>query len=49
MISAVLAKLPAPPALAYVCGANAFVSAAADALIAAGVAAERIKTERYGV
>ena len=45
----VLAKLPEPPALAYVCGANAFVTAAADALIAAGVAPERIKTERYGV
>jgi ferredoxin-NADP reductase len=49
MISAVLGKLPGPPALAYVCGANAFVTAAADALIAAGMAAERIKTERYGV
>jgi ferredoxin-NADP reductase len=49
MISQVLAKLPEPPAVAYVCGANAFVSVAADALIAAGVAAERIKTERYGV
>jgi ferredoxin-NADP reductase len=49
MISAVLGKLPDRPALAYVCGANAFVTAAADALIAAGVRAERIKTERYGV
>jgi len=49
MISAVLGRLPAAPALAYVCGANAFVTAAADALIAAGMAAERIKTERYGV
>ena len=49
MISQVLAKLPEPPAVAYVCGANAFVSVAADALVAVGVAAERIKTERYGV
>ena len=49
MITAVLGKLPAAPALAYVCGANAFVTAAADALIAAGMVAERIKTERYGV
>lgn len=48
MISTVLAKLPAAPALAYVCGANAFVSAASDALIAAGIAPERIRTERYG-
>jgi ferredoxin-NADP reductase len=49
MIGNVLARLPSPPGLAYVCGANAFVSAAADALIATGIAAERIKTERYGV
>jgi ferredoxin-NADP reductase len=49
MISAVFGKLPAAPTLAYVCGANAFVTAAADALIAAGMAADRIKTERYGV
>lgn len=49
MISAVLAKLPAAPALAYVCGANAFVSAASDALIAAGIASDKIRTERYGV
>jgi ferredoxin-NADP reductase len=49
MISQVLAKLPERPTVAYVCGANAFVSVAADALIAAGVEAERIKTERYGV
>jgi ferredoxin-NADP reductase len=49
MISQVLVKLPGSPAVAYVCGANAFVSVAADALIAAGVEAARIKTERYGV
>ncbi|MDW6022759.1 ferredoxin reductase [Mesorhizobium sp. BAC0120] len=49
MIERTLSTLPRRPALAYVCGANAFVSAASDALIAAGVAAERIRTERYGV
>jgi len=49
MIAELLGKLPEPPSVAYVCGANAFVSVAADALIAAGVAAGRIKTERYGV
>jgi ferredoxin-NADP reductase len=49
MISDVLSRLPGPPDLAYVCGANAFVSTAADALIAVGIAAERIRTERYGV
>ena len=36
MIAGVLSRLPAQPALAYVCGANLFVTAAADALIAAG-------------
>lgn len=49
MIAATLSKLPGRPALAFVCGANAFVGAASDALMAAGVAAERIRTERYGV
>lgn len=49
MISDVLAKLPDRPALAYVCGANAFVGVAADGLIAAGVTAEKIRTERYGI
>jgi len=49
MIAGVLSRLPARPALAYVCGANPFVTAAADALIAAGIAAEQIRTERYGV
>ena len=49
MIAGVLSRLPQPPALAYVCGANLFVTAAADALIAAGTAPERVRTERYGV
>jgi ferredoxin-NADP reductase len=49
MIESTVSTLPGRPALAYVCGANAFVSAASDALIAAGVATERIRTERYGV
>ncbi|TIU17205.1 MAG: oxidoreductase, partial [Mesorhizobium sp.] len=34
---------------AVVCGSNAFVSAAAQALIDAGVPAGLIRTERYGV
>ncbi|MBZ9816349.1 ferredoxin reductase [Mesorhizobium sp. CA7] len=42
-------RLPKAPRLAYVCGSNAFVSAAADALIGAGVPAGIIRTERYGV
>ena len=49
MICGRLSRLPEPPALAFVCGANAFVTAAADALIDAGVPAGLIRTERYGV
>jgi ferredoxin-NADP reductase len=48
MIGSTLSKLPGRPALAYVCGANAFVTAASDVLIAAGMEPERIRTERYG-
>jgi ferredoxin-NADP reductase len=33
----------------FVCGSNPFVNAAADGAVAAGVAAEKILTERYGV
>jgi ferredoxin-NADP reductase len=43
-----MARLPGPPMLAFVCGSNAFVSAAAQALIDAGVPAGLIRTERYG-
>jgi ferredoxin-NADP reductase len=49
MIAGLLSNLQGPPVLAFVCGANAFVTAAADALIAVGVRAEQILTERYGV
>ncbi|MEV8744670.1 MULTISPECIES: hypothetical protein [Mesorhizobium] len=49
MMAQAMARLPEPPGLAFVCGSNAFVSAAAQALIDAGVAAEIIRTERYGV
>jgi len=44
-----IVRLPEPPKLAFVCGSNAFVSAAAQALIDAGVPAGLIRTERYGV
>ncbi|MEQ1952676.1 FAD-binding oxidoreductase [Mesorhizobium yinganensis] len=47
-VQTVLAGLPGPPSLAFVCGNNAFVSTAADALVAAGIPPERIRTERYG-
>ncbi|WP_136616430.1 MULTISPECIES: FAD-binding oxidoreductase [Mesorhizobium] len=49
MMAQAMVRLPEPPGLAFVCGSNAFVSAAAQALIDAGVAAENIRTERYGV
>lgn len=49
MMVQAMARLPEPPRIAFVCGSNAFVSAAAQALIDAGVAAEIIRTERYGV
>ncbi|TPJ82566.1 ferredoxin reductase [Mesorhizobium sp. B2-6-2] len=49
MMAQAIERLPKAPRLAYVCGSNAFVSAAADALIGAGVPAGSIRTERYGV
>ncbi len=48
MVAETIMKLPSPPALVYVCGSNAFVEAASGAVIEAGVAAEAIRTERYG-
>lgn len=49
MMQQTIARLPEPPALAFVCGSNAFVSTAAQALIDADVPANLIRTERYGV
>lgn len=49
MVMRALARLPQPPTLAFVGGSNAFVSAAAQALIDADVPAGLIRTERYGV
>jgi ferredoxin-NADP reductase len=49
MIEQSMVRLPAPPRFAFVCGSNAFVSAAAQALIDAGVPAGLVLTERYGV
>jgi ferredoxin-NADP reductase len=43
-----LDRLPHRPAHVFVCGSNAFVETATNALIAAGVAASIIRTERYG-
>jgi ferredoxin-NADP reductase len=41
--------MPSPPKQVFVCGSNAFVTTATDALIAADVPAGIIRTERYGV
>ncbi|WP_457300898.1 ferredoxin reductase [Phyllobacterium sp. P5_D12] len=49
MIVDVLARMPSQPKEVFVCGSNAFVNAAADALIGADVPAAIIRTERYGV
>ena len=49
MMAQAVERLSNAPRLAYVCGSNAFVSAAAQALIDAGVQASLIRTERYGV
>ncbi|CCV03740.1 Oxidoreductase FAD-binding region [Mesorhizobium metallidurans STM 2683] len=49
MMVQTMMRLPGSPGLAFVCGSNAFVSSAAQALIDAGVPAGLIRTERYGV
>ncbi|WP_338759065.1 FAD-binding oxidoreductase [Massilia sp. METH4] len=48
MVDAVLGRLGRVPAVCYVCGANGFVEAAAQLLVAAGVAPRAVRTERYG-
>ena len=49
--AAMLAEVSPPPAaqpLIYICGPTSFVETAANALLAQGHAAARIKTERFG-
>jgi ferredoxin-NADP reductase len=48
MLAAVLARLPDWPKRVFICGTNGFVNVAADGAQAAGVAADIIRTERYG-
>jgi glycine betaine catabolism B len=48
MVADVAARLPESPGCAFVCGSNAFVDIAADAVLALGLEAAAIKTERYG-
>jgi ferredoxin-NADP reductase len=44
-----LARLPTSPKHVFICGSNAFVSAAADGAVYAGAPATTIRAERYGV
>jgi ferredoxin-NADP reductase len=48
MLSEMLRRLPDAPKHVFICGANPFVTAAADGGVAAGLPANRIYTERYG-
>jgi ferredoxin-NADP reductase len=48
LLTDALARLPAAPKLVFVCGANAFVETAAEALLGLGLAPSIIRTERYG-
>jgi ferredoxin-NADP reductase len=48
ILSGVLKRLPDWPKRVFVCGTNGFVNAAADGAQAAGLAADIIRTERYG-
>jgi len=49
MVAEVLTRLPTPPKHVFICGSNAFVSAAADGAVYAGAPATTIRAERYGV
>jgi ferredoxin-NADP reductase len=48
LLGAVLTRWGAVVRHAYVCGSNAFVETATSVLVAQGIAAERVRTERYG-
>lgn len=48
LLTTALASLLAPPKVVFVCGTNAFVETAADALLGLGISPATIRTERYG-
>ena len=48
MMRDMLGRTASAPRFVFVCGANPFVESASQGLIDAGVAAELIRTERYG-
>jgi len=47
-LRSILTKWGRAPAHVYVCGATAFVELVTKALVADGIPAERVRTERYG-
>ena len=47
-LAAALERLVVPPKTVFVCATNAFVETATELLLALGVAADTIRTERYG-
>ena len=47
-LASALAALPGVPHTTYVCGSNRFVEAAANQLVAMGLPASAIRTERFG-
>jgi ferredoxin-NADP reductase len=48
MVEKVIGRLPGSPRSVFVCGSNAFVDVAADSVLATGIVASSIRTERYG-
>ncbi|MEO7362390.1 MAG: FAD-binding oxidoreductase [Gemmatimonadaceae bacterium] len=48
LVRDVVALMGAKPDTCFVCGNNSFVGTVADALVDIGVAADHVKTERYG-
>jgi ferredoxin-NADP reductase len=46
--SALLSEAAIDPAIAFVCGSNGFVEAAADLLLVSGLEPQQIRTERFG-
>jgi ferredoxin-NADP reductase len=49
MMAEVLGRLLSQPKYMFVCGSNPFVEAASQGALAAGVPAEVVRTERYGI
>lgn len=48
MVTDVVGRLPNAPRNVFVCGSNAFVDAATDSVVAAGLGHAIVRTERYG-